>query len=242
MDNSLIFLASLIIFCAFFVRSLSGFGSALVSIPFLALFFDLKFAVPLEALFEVLFSLILLPQVYKKISYRALAPLLIGAALGSLLGSYFLFSLNGNFLRKIFGLAVIAFALKLWLEQKTDKVQAISKFWGILAGGLGGILGGLFGTSGPPYVMYLSSCLKQKEVLRATLITLFALDYTWRAGLFALNGAYTWPMLTYVVYLTPAMVLGSILGHKTQVHLNEKIFQRLIALILGASGCLLLLA
>jgi uncharacterized membrane protein YfcA len=57
----------LIIFVAFFIRSLSGIGSALLSIPLLALFFDLKFVVPLEALFEVGFSLILIKKIYKDI-------------------------------------------------------------------------------------------------------------------------------------------------------------------------------
>jgi len=51
--------SSLIIFVAFFIRSLTGFGSALVSIPILALLFDLRFAVPMEALFEVGISILL---------------------------------------------------------------------------------------------------------------------------------------------------------------------------------------
>ena len=58
---------SLIVFVAFFVRSLTGFGSALVSIPFLALLFDLKFAVPMEAILEVGLSAMLMSRVYKSI-------------------------------------------------------------------------------------------------------------------------------------------------------------------------------
>ena len=67
MDTSVdvIIVGSLIIFVAFFIRSLTGFGSALVSIPLLALLFDLKFAVPLEALFEVGISILLMRKVYK---------------------------------------------------------------------------------------------------------------------------------------------------------------------------------
>jgi len=70
-------IASLIIFVAFFIRSLTGFGSALVSIPLLALLFDLKFAVPLEALFEVGLSILLLSKVYNSISKITLVPLII---------------------------------------------------------------------------------------------------------------------------------------------------------------------
>ncbi|MEZ4675888.1 MAG: hypothetical protein R2932_16810 [Caldilineaceae bacterium] len=54
--------------------------------------------------------------------------------------------------------------------------------WGFIAG-LGGIIGGTVGTSGPPYVICLSYRLRDKSVLRATSVALFAFDGLWRVGL-----------------------------------------------------------
>ncbi len=79
---------SVVVFLAFFVRSMTGFGSALISIPLLALVFDLKTVVPLEALLEVAISLLLLRTVYHEIDRRTVLPMMVGVALGSLLGVF----------------------------------------------------------------------------------------------------------------------------------------------------------
>ena len=117
---------SLIIFVAFFIRSLTGFGSALVSIPLLALLFDLKFAVPLEALFEVGISILLMRKVYKAISKTTLVPLIIGTIIGSLLGAYILYSFANVFLKRMLGVAIILFAL--------SSIRCLRRFFAQLVG------------------------------------------------------------------------------------------------------------
>jgi uncharacterized membrane protein YfcA len=245
MDTSVdvIIVGSLIIFVAFFIRSLTGFGSALVSIPLLALLFDLKFAVPLEALFEVGISILLMRKVYKDINKITLFPLIVGTVIGSLLGTYILYSFANIFLKRMLGIAIILFALSLLLEKRgnTNKSKSVSSSWGLLAGAVGGIFGGLFGTSGPPFVMYLTYKLKQKDVLRASLIGLFAIDYTWRVGVFTTTGLLTAGIFKFALILTPAFVLGTILGHKAHFKINEMRFRQIVAAILVISGILLLI-
>ena len=242
MDNFffIIVAGSFIIFAAFFIRALTGFGGALISIPLLVLFVDLKFAVPLESLFEVGLSALLLPKVYSKISKTTLIPLLIGALLGSLVGAYFLYTFNNILLKRALGLVIILFALNMLVERRRRSERSVSATWGGLAGAAGGIFGGLFGTSGPPFVMYLAYKLKEKETLRASLIGLFAVDYAWRVGVFAVTGLLTAEILRFALILTPALVLGTVLGHRVQVHINERRFRQLVALILIISGGLLL--
>ena len=233
--------SSLIIFVAFFIRSLTGFGSALVSIPILALLFDLKFAVPLEALFEVGISILLMSKVYTAISKTTLVPLIIGTIIGSLLGTYILYSFANIFLKRMLGVIVILFAISLLLEKTGSAIKTVSSGWGLLAGAIGGVFGGLFGTSGPPFVMYLTYKLKQKDVLRASLMGLFAIDYTWRVGVYATTGFLTMEIFKFALILTPAFVLGTILGHKTHFKINETLFRRIVAVILIISGILLLI-
>lgn len=231
---------SLIIFVAFFIRSLTGFGSALVSIPLLALFLDLKFAVPLEALFEVGFSVLLISKVYKSISKITLIPMIIGAIIGSLLGTYILYSFPNLYLKKILGIAIIAFALNLLMRKTISHVKPIPSSLGVLAGTAGGVFGGLFGISGPAFVIYLAHKLKTKEVLRATLIGLFAIDYSWRLCVYAIAGLLTMETLKFSLLLTPALVLGTILGHKSHFLISEKRFIQVIVFILIVSGISLL--
>jgi hypothetical protein len=236
---TIIILAALIIFFAFYIRALTGFGGALISIPLLALLFDLKFVVPLESLFEVGISALLIKKVYRKIDGKSLVPLLTGALAGTLLGGYILKSFANDFLVRILGLLIILFSLNLLRQSKKDQ-KALPSLWGYVAGVIGGTLGGMFGTSGPPFVVYLTYQLKKKDVLRATLIGLFTLDFTWRLGVFAANGLLTLGVIKLALLLAPALLIGTILGHHTHLRVGEEKFRRLTALVLTASGVLLL--
>lgn len=230
---------NVIIFSAFLVRSLTGFGSALISIPLLALLFDLKFIVPLESLLEVGFTILLIPKLHKRILVKILLPLIGGALLGSFLGTHFLMTIENDYLKKILGGLVIGFALYYSFAGRRERKTSISPSWGFLAGATGGVFGGVFGTSGPPYVAYLALQLDDKEILRATLVGMFAFDYSWRTTVFALSGLYHPQLLLFALALAPSLVLGTILGHFIHFRLSYKIFQRMIAMILIAAGLFL---
>jgi len=230
----------LIIFFAFFIRSLTGFGSSLISIPLLALWLDLKFTIPFVTLFEVGISLLLIKSVWRKISWSMVGPMIVGAIVGVALGSALLNLLADAALKKILGGVIILVALNL-LRGVDQTTSPLSAYWGGLAGGLGGFLGGMFGASGPPYVAYLSFQLKDKAVLRASLIGLFTVEQTWRAGVFTMGGLITKDMLELAFWLTPVLIAGTILGHKVHFGVNEIRFRQIVALLLLISGGLLLI-
>lgn len=106
-----ILFSSLIIFFAFYTRALLGFGGALISIPLLAFLFPLKFSVPLEAIFEVILSLLLVKNELKHINYKVLIPLIIGSVFGTLLGTDVLKSYANVLLLKALGFMIIFFVL-----------------------------------------------------------------------------------------------------------------------------------
>lgn len=233
-------IANVVVFSAFFVRALTGFGSALVSIPLLALLFDLGFVVPLEALFEVAISLLLLRRAYPAIRKQVLAPLVAGAVCGSVLGASLLRALANALLKRGLGLVIILFGVHVGFDAGLPTERALSPAWGLVAGMLGGILGGLFGTSGPAFVLYLAHRLRDKEALWASLIGLFAVDYAWRVCVFAMNGLLTREVLRYAVILTPALVAGTMAGHRVHVRMDERRFRKIVAAVLVLSGALLL--
>jgi uncharacterized membrane protein YfcA len=231
---------SLIIFLAFLTRALTGFGSALISVPLLALLFDLKFVVPLESVLEVGFTLLLIRKIYPDIHKPTLLPMIGGAIFGTLLGTYILRTLGDVFLKRALGVFILLFAIYFWKEDRAERTKSLSSYWGILAGSGGGVLGGLFGTSGPPFVAYLAYKLKEKEVLRATLIGMFAVDYTWRTAVFALTGLISADLLFFALCLAPALVLGTILGQVIHLRITERQFRKTVAGVLFTSGILLL--
>jgi len=232
--------SSLIIFFAFLVRSLTGFGSALISVPLLALLFDLKFVVPLESVLEVGFTALLAPRVYRQMHKPTLLPMIGGAVLGTLAGTYFLQALGDVILKRALGILTLMSGIYFYRANREEKAKDLSANWGVLAGAGGGILGGLFGTSGPPFVAYLTYKLREKDVLRASLIGLFAVDYSWRTTVFAFSGLLTVDLLTFALYVSPVLILGTYLGHRIHLRVPEGLFRKVVAGILIISGALLL--
>ena len=125
----------------------------MISIPLLALFFDLKIVVPLEAILEVAISILLLRVVYRDIDRQSVLPMMVGVALGSFIGVYGLTTIETPVLKRLLGIAIIGYALYLLIDQRTPSYQPANKGWGFAAGLGGGIIGGTVGPSGPPYVM-----------------------------------------------------------------------------------------
>ena len=123
-------LCIVIIFVAYVIKGLSGFGSGLVAIPLLAFFLPLPFIVPVLALVSYTGT------VYQSFTYRSdvvwrdLWPLL-PFSLGIFIFCYAVYSL----LPHVF--------------------KSGSRWWAVAAWSSAGLIGALFGTFGPFYVLYL---------------------------------------------------------------------------------------
>lgn len=228
--------ANLIVLFAFFTRAVTGFGGALLCVPLLALFYDMQFVVPVECALEVVLSLILVPRVFRLVDGRNLAVLLIGALCGSVVGVHLLASLANASLKRALGVFIILVGLHL-LRQRHGALP-ISRKWGLLAGVVGGVLGGVFGTAGPAYVAYLAHQTSDRQVFRATLIVLFAIEYTWRLALFGLGGLYSAVEFEFSLWLVPAVLTAAIAGHFVHLRVGDRAFRVTVSGLLIASGAL----
>ena len=237
--STTVIVAQCIILFAFFFRSLTGFGGALLSIPLLGIFFPLKFIVPMEAVLEVALSAGLISSVIRRVDKTQLRQLLPGVLIGSLLGVYFLGFFVDQYLKLMLGVVIIVVALNLL--RKTQRNLTALSGWGLSAGIMGGVLGGLFGTSGPAYVAYLSSQTLEKEVFRATLIFIFAVEYSWRLALYAWEGLLGYDELEFAFFLGPALILSTVLGHFLHIRISEHLFRRVVAILMLGSGIVCLL-
>ncbi|MFC1664698.1 sulfite exporter TauE/SafE family protein [Pseudomonadota bacterium] len=240
MNDYLVPILSLIIFVAFFVRAFTGFGAALISVPLLALFYDLKFVVPLELIFETAIGVLLIAKVYKEINFKHLWNLLVGLLLGSILGAHLLANTPNRGLQIGLGFTVLILSLYMVRFAKRPIVWKISANWGILFGLLAGTLGGAFNMSGPITVLYLSHQAIDKTQFRATLIGLFFITEIWKTVLFTYNGLFVPEMLEMTLKLAPAFLAGTILGHLSHIKVSDKNFRYTLAAVLFVAGFFLL--
>lgn len=237
----IILLAGFIVLIGHFIKGLSGFASALFAIPLLALFLDIKFVVPVFLLFDFISGIILTIQNRRFIDKRSGLLILSGLIIGTAVGTYLLVSFGNEALKRVFGVVVILFALKILILDKEDIKRQISKIWAPVSGLAGGCTGAMFGLNGPPMVMYLTHRLRDKQVFRATLYGLFFVDACYRLILYSFSKLITIEVIKFALYLTPFLLIGLLLGSKLHAKINENIFKKIIALILIITGLFLVL-
>ncbi|MGD9786625.1 MAG: sulfite exporter TauE/SafE family protein [Sulfuricellaceae bacterium] len=227
-------LAAILLF-AYFVRGITGFGSGLIAVPLLAHFLPLQFVVPFVLVMDFTASVTLGGADRKRIAWNELKPLLPASAVGVVLGVLLLIKLPRESLLLGLGVFVMIFGLRNILNLHGDK--PISRWWALPAGLTGGTVGALFGTGGPPYVIYLSHRLKDKGRLRATFSGLFILDGGFRIVVFIATGLLLQQgMFTALLVGWPLMAVGLYLGHKVHLGISNPQMLRLIGILLLLSG------
>ena len=231
--------AAAILLLAYFVRGVSGFGSGLIAVPLLALLFPLTLVVPFMLLMDLAASAILGRATRRDVSWDELKPLLPGSVVGVILGATLLLSLAKEPLLTTLGLFVLAFAIRSLLNLHGEK--PISRIWAVPASLIGGTVSALFGTGGPPYVIYLTHRIRDKAAFRATTSLLFLLEGGLRAVVFALAGLLLQPdLLLSVLMALPVMGVGLWLGSRVHVGISNQQMARLIGVLLLVSGTSLL--
>lgn len=227
-------LAAILLF-AYFIRGITGFGSGLIAVPLLAHFLPLQFVVPFILVTDFAASVTLAGAGRKHIAWGELKPLLPASAVGVLAGVFLLIRLPRESLLLGLGAFVMIFGLRNLLNLHGEK--PISRWWAVPAGLTGGTVGALFGTGGPPYVIYLSHRLKDKGLLRGTFSGLFILDGGFRILAFLATGLLLQQgMLAALLVGLPLMAAGLYLGHRVHLGISNPQMLRLIGILLLLSG------
>lgn len=224
---------------AYFVRGIAGFGSGLIAIPLLLLFFPLLVAVPLVVALDYCASASQGIKDKQAIQWREIWPLLPFALLGMAAAMLLLQTIDAQLLLKAVALFIITYALYSLMGKNPTSVH--SRWWAIPAGTLGGLIGTAFGTGGPFYVVYLQMRRLDKTPFRATFATLFLLDGANRLAAYFFSGILTLQFFTLLAMALPVMMIGIYLGGKVHTSVSQETFRRSIGLLLICSGIALLI-
>jgi len=240
-----VLLAGLIILGGHLVKGVSGFGSALFSVPLLMLILDVKFVTPVFLVFDFVSGAILVAANYRSIHRRLLLLLSCGLLVGTAIGTWVLLSFSHEILKRILGWLVIAWALLMLLRQQrpihATTPNRMTPYLAPLSGFLGGALGAVFSVNGPPIIIYLSRVLEEKQVFRATLYGIFFADACYKVVLFTANGLLTGEVLRFALVMAPFLVAGTFAGSWLQTRMDEGLFRKIVALILMVTGVLLVI-
>lgn len=242
MPNILSYPDSLITFSimllAYGFRGITGFGSGLIAIPLLALFYPLHVVVPFISLLDWLASVLHGVRHRKQAQWSLILPTLPFAVIGILTALYLFKTLDAQFLAKALAIFIIVFAIYS-LAAPTFRSHT-SRIWAAPAGIFGGIVSTLFGTGGPFYVIYLQFQGIPKGIFRATIATIFVIEGAMRVSGYTLVGFYNKDMLLLVITSIPVMIIAMSIGGHIHTNISQRNFQRAVGILLLVSGIALL--
>ncbi len=223
------------------VYVLFGFGSGLIAVGILALIFaDLRDVVVLLLLVNLPAEIWITWKTRTGIRWRPIATLAVGIAVGIPLGALILSRSDPGFILIILGWFLIGVGI-LFLRLPTAGKVIPPAWMAPPTGFLSGLLTGLFGTGGPPLIIWYHLSSPNKAVFRGNLMTIFLLMTLVRTPTYALTGMVTMERLASTLVVMPAVFLGGWLGHRLHLEISERLFQQLVSGLLVVLGLGLLL-
>ena len=230
--------SGLVVLLAYWVRGMAGFGSGLIAVPLLTLMWPVTTVVPIVVALDYLGSASQGVKNVDRVAWReqlVLVPFMVVGVGG---GLWLLAAVPTALLARILGGFVIAYAIYQMLPLPEPRGSRVAATY---CGFLGGLVGTLFGTGGPFYVIYLNLRGLDRTMFRATFAMNFLIDGGVRLAAFTGAGLFNRQALGYLLTAVPIAGAGLYVGGRIQTGLSPRAFQIVIRLLLLVSGVALLL-
>lgn len=237
MDTQIYITAFMAFFIASFLKGLTGLGFSTLCLGFLAVFMDLKLAIPLVFLPSLSSNLMVMAEAGH--FFKALKrfwPLYLSALPGLLAGILFLNSSPGELPKAILGAVMLVYGI--WgLKSGTGRLSGKKERQLILPVGLlSGLVNGITGSQIMPIMPYLLSLEMGRNLFIQTINCAFTINtLIMMAGLGKL-GILTLPVL----YLSAGGILpvavGIFLGSRIRRKVTEEIYRKLVLILLIMMG------
>ncbi len=218
------------------VFGLTGFGAALVTIPFAIHFVPISFALALFVLMDLSNAFRIGFENPRNAVKREWTRMLPAILAGTAVGATLLVNLPRQGATLALGVFVIAFTLYSLASGSTTE-RTVAGGWAYPAGFAGGITSALFGAGGPPYAMYLSHRGLTKEQYRATMGLATLCSISMRTVAFFATGflldAKVW---LYALAVIPAGLAGLWAAGQLFRRISRNALLRVVAVMLLVSG------
>jgi uncharacterized membrane protein YfcA len=228
-------LAALIVLFGYSVLAVGGFGSALVSMPLLALVLPLKLVVPLMLLLDFTGMLSQGVRLRRDLDTKEMLAVIPPQLAGMVAGVAALVWLPGRALLVLLGVFILGYALHSLRSPAPRK--PIARWWAVPTGLFGGLIGGMFGTGGAVFALYFAMRIPDFARMRATLSAVFVVGTGTRLLLFLVSGLLlqTEVWMGYLM-LVPFVWGGLYIGHRLQHRLTPLQVARAVSVLLLFSG------
>ncbi|MEL0635493.1 sulfite exporter TauE/SafE family protein [Marinomonas sp. TI.3.20] len=224
-----------------YIQSITGFAFGLIVMCGAGLFSLASLEVAafsVSALSMVNAAIGLYGGVWKQVNVKNLIMYFIACTPMIAIGVYLLSYFGNNalhWLQLLLGITIIFACLMSLMKPKKDAEP--SRPWVyFIFGGISGIFGGLFATSGPPisYLMYRQPIAL--SVIRATLLSVFFISCLLRIVIMGVGGQITLPMIWISVIGFPCVFITALLAKRYPPNISPQVIKRIALVLLLLSG------
>jgi uncharacterized protein len=227
--------APLVVLVGYTIFGATGFGSSVISVPGLAHFLPLAFAVPLVTTTDAFAATSAALRYRAHVAWPEFVRLAPAMLVGMAIGATLLLRLPREPALLALGIFIAAYGAYVIIGPRQLAQAPRWLAWPI--GIAGGVFSALFGTGGPIYMVFLSARIHEKATLRATSAIVVGLSIWIRLALFLAAGLLIDAKLGgMVLLLLPSTFLGLWLGNRLHYALSRTGVFRLIAALLVVNG------
>lgn len=222
-----------------FVNGLAGFGTSLFALGWWLHILPPVQAVAIVLVLSVASGIQGVVLVRKSIQWKRLAIFLIPGLIGIPLGLVLLQRIDVEILKLLIGGFLLLYAAFFIARQ--DLPRLTPPAWAdACVGGVGGVLGALAGLSGALPTMWLTLRAWQKAEMRAVLQPYNVAILGISALMLAATGVYTTGTLVLIAVALPTTMAAAQAGLWAFGRLTDIQFRRLLIVLMGVSGAVLL--
>lgn len=212
------------------VRGFAGFGAAMVMTPVFSALHGPAVGVAICLLLEIAVALPLVPGVVRLVDWRRIGLLLAGAVAGVPLGNLVLTATDPRPMRwAISAIVLLAVALLASGWRFRGRPRGATT---LAAGASSGFLNGLAGMAGPPIAFYYLAGEDGAARVRANLTTYFVFVDLVALSAFVARDLVAWDTAVRAAFLSPAVMLGGVLGGLLFPLASEGFYRRLALVLL----------
>ncbi|MGF1538256.1 MAG: sulfite exporter TauE/SafE family protein [Elainellaceae cyanobacterium] len=221
------------------VQSIVGFGSALISAPFLIGLLGIDVAIPLLSVLGITQQIILWMLYREGFNWQAMVRLtmasLVMVPVGILLVDY----LPKHIVLTGLGLILIGYATYELAQLQLPKLA--SPRWGYLFGGAAGVLSGAYNIAGPPVILYANCRRWEPDEFKSNLQGYFLINAVILVVSRALQGQLTPNVWLLGLVALPAIAAGSLIGARLSRWIEPQQFRKAVLVLLIVLGIRLML-
>lgn len=199
-----------VVFLAGIVRGFTGFGSALLAVPALAVLYGPVQAVVIEVLIEIPVSLWLLATTVRQAQGRTVAPMLAMFAVFVPVGAVLLTVTNPDTVKILISLFVLCAVALIWQQPRARRM--ITPRASYLVGAISGTTQGLTGMAGPLFATALLARGDSGVTTRANISALAAGIIFCAVTSFWVLGLLRMELAIYALLASPAILAGVWVG------------------------------